>query len=294
MKRLLAVVSVVVVIGLAVVLLRSETMGTMEDESARLSRDGWGLVWADEFEGGAVDPANWVVEHESTYGDGGGQVSCLMDRPENVSVADGRLRLTALRENEPLECGKGRDERFPRGRDYSSAHLSTKGLHEWTYARFEIRAELPVQKGVSKGMWPAFWARPTEGGTGEIDVLEAIGSGPGESQFDKAHQTIWYDYVGTHKKQGQEHSFPAGQEPGEGMHTYTVDWSPDRIVWYIDDLPVYERTEDTTGWLASTFDKPFYLRVNLAVGGSWPGDPTAETRFPATYDIDYVRVYQRT
>ncbi|MBT0770548.1 glycoside hydrolase family 16 protein [Kineosporia sp. J2-2] len=257
-------------------------------------RAAWKLVWADEFQGSTVDPANWVVEHESTYGDGGGQIACLMNRPENVTVADGVLRLTARREGDPLPCGSGTDDRFPQGRAYSSAHLSTKGLHEWTYARFEMRAELPVRKGISKGMWPAFWARPTAGGTGEIDVLEAVGSGSGDQEFDKAYQTIWYDYVGTHEKQANAYSFPAGEGPGEGMHTYAVDWSPTSIVWSIDGQQVYERTGETTGWLGSAFSKPFYLRLNLAVGGSWPGDPTADTEFPSSYDIDYVRVYQRS
>jgi beta-glucanase (GH16 family) len=285
MRRSYWVIVVVLVVVLAGTALAVRALDTEEA--------GWKLVWSDEFDGPAVDPANWVAENDSTYGDGGGQIACLMNRPENLRVADGVLHLVARRERVPLACGGGHDTRFPQGRSFSSAHLSTKGLHDWTYGRFEVRAKLPVQEGRSKGLWPAFWARPTAGGTGEIDVLEAIGSGPGEPEREQAHQTIWYDYTGKHAKQGSASTFPEGQGAADGLHTYTTDWSRDRITWSIDGKQVYERTRDTTEWLEGTFDKPFYLRLNLAVGGSWPGEPTSGTVFPSSMDVDYVRVYQR-
>lgn len=251
----------------------------------------WRLVWSDEFNGSSLNPSNWVAENSSTYGDGGGAVSCQFDRPENLSVGDGVLKLTAQREASPVRCGAN-DSRFPAGRSYTSAHISTKGLHEWKYGRFELRAKLPTQAGTSKGMWPAFWLRPTAGGTGEIDVVEAVGSAAGTQESNQVHETLWYDYVHTHPKQARAYTFPSG-EPSDGMHTYATDWSPTRISWYVDGRLVFQCTSKTTSWLKSTFDKPFYLRLNLAVGGDWPGDPTAATQFPSSLVVDYVRVYQR-
>ncbi len=251
---------------------------------------GWRLVWADEFSGSGVDAGRWKVEDHSTYGDGNGELACLMNRPENVQVSAGVLHLIARHEGTPVACGSG-DSRFPGGRPYTSAHLSTKGKADWTYGRFEVRAKLPTQAGTSKGLWPAFWLRPTAGGTGELDVLEAVG-GDGAGEADKVHQTIWYDYSGTHPKQVEVVRVP-GASPSSDYHVYAAEWEPGVVRWYVDGRLTYTRTRATTPWLDEAFGKPFYLRLNLAVGGSWPGAPSGATSFPASYDVDYVRVYQR-
>ena len=153
----------------------------------------------------------------------------------------------------------------------------------------------PTQAGSSKGLWPAFWLRPTAGGTGELDVLEAIGSDGTtitSTEPSKVHQTIWYDYTGTHRREAATVTVP-GELPSAGFHVYAAEWEPGAIRWYIDGRLTYSRTTATTPWLDSAFDKPFFLRLNLAVGGDWPGSPGSSTRFPASFDIDYVRVYQR-
>ncbi len=252
---------------------------------------GWRLVWADEFTGSAVDPEQWRIEHLSTYGDGNSELACLMNRPENLQVSGGVLRLIARRESTPVRCGSA-DARFPDGRRYTSAHLSTKGKADWTHGRFEVRAKLPTQQGTTKGLWPAFWLRPTAGGTGELDVLEAIGSDGGGSEHTKVHQTIWYDYTGTHRHEPATVTVQNGL-PSAAYHTYAAEWEPGAIRWYVDGQLTYTRTSATTGWLDSAFNKPFYLRLNLAVGGGWPGSPTDATVLPASFDVDYVRVYQR-
>ena len=213
-----------------------------------------------------------------------------MNRPQNITVHDGVLSLVARREATPITCGS-KDSRFPAGRDYTSAHLSTKGLHEWTYGKFEMRAKLPTQADTSKGMWPALWMRPTSGGTGEIDIMEAIGSDATGVDYDRVHQTIWHDYTGT-PKQAKLVPLAGNARPSDGMHTYAVEWTPTSITWLVDGAVTYERTTQTTTWFTDAFTKPFYLRLNLAVGGTWPGSPTDATSFPASYDVDYVRVYQ--
>jgi beta-glucanase (GH16 family) len=251
---------------------------------------GWHEVWGDEFNGTALDRSAWKAENLSTYGEGNKELPCLMDRPENIQVSGGALTLRALREN-GLKCGNN-DTRFPEGRSYSSAHLSTKGLKEWTYGRFEMRAKLPLTPGSSKGMWPAFWLRPTDGGTGELDILEAIGSGAGGTTSDKVYQTLHYDYVGTYPQVGFEYKQPSGNL-GDGFHTFAAEWEPGEIRFYVDGRLTVTRNKANTPWIDQAFAKPFYIRLNLAVGGNWPTAPDASTKFPADYVVDYVRVYQR-
>ncbi|MBT0770549.1 family 16 glycosylhydrolase [Kineosporia sp. J2-2] len=252
---------------------------------------GWRQVWSDEFNGGSLNRSVWKAENYSTYGEGNKELPCLMDRPENLKVAQGVLTLSARRESTPLKCGSS-DARFPNGRSYSSAHLSTKGLKDWTYGRFEIRAKLPMTPGKSKGLWPAFWLRPTNGGTGELDVLEAIGSASGGTTSNKVYQTLHYDYVGTHPQVGYEYPLPAGNL-GDGWHTFATEWEKGEIRFYVDGKLTITRNKSNTPWIDQAFNKPFYIRLNLAVGGNWPGTPDASTTFPADYVVDYVRVYQR-
>jgi beta-glucanase (GH16 family) len=254
-----------------------------------VDRNGWRLVWSDEFDGAGLDPARWAVADRSTFGDGNGELACLMRRPENVSVEGGTLHLVARREAEPLPCGDA-DRRFPAGRRYSSAMISTQGLAQWTYGRFEVRARTPTAAGTSQGLWPAFWMRPEDGGRGELDVMELIGSSvPGRRT--PVHHTIWYDYTRTVPNQTVAVGLPAG-EPSDGMHVYALEWRPGELRWFVDDVLTYVRDERTTPWLREVFARPFFLRLNLAVGGTWPGAPTARTALPATLLVDHVRVYQ--
>ncbi len=254
---------------------------------------GWKLAWADEFNGTSVDRTKWNVENLSTYGDGNQELACLMDRPENLAVNGGVLTLRARREATPIRCGSY-DSRFVNGRSYTSAHLQTRGKASFNYGRFEIRAKLPTQANTSNGLWPAFWMRPVAGGTGELDILEAIGGSAGDTEYNKVHQTLWYDYSGTYKRQTFTHTLPSGSL-SDGFHTYAAEWEPHVIRWYVDGKLTFQRDRTTTSWIDDAFapGKMFYLRLNLAVGGTWPGSPDAATRWPADYQVDYVRVYQR-
>lgn len=261
--------------------------GTPDDPTGT-TRAGWTLKWADEFDGTGVDATRWKVDDLSTYGDGNSELACLMDRPENVFTSGGVLTIRARREAAPVRCGD-RDARFPAGRSYTSGMLRTTAA--WQYGRIEMRAQLPTAQGVSKGLWPGFWMRPAGGGTGELDILETIGSGPGGTEWNKIHQTIWYDYSGTHPRQTL--TATTDVDPSAGFHTYAAEWEPGVIRWYVDDRLTYTRTTATTPWLDEAFGKPFVIRLNMAVGGSWPGSPDATTTFPAEYRVDHVRVYQR-
>ena len=280
-----------------VVLLVTACTGESAPQSAAPapSPPRWQLEWADEFDGSALSADRWAVEDHSTFGDGNNELACLLDRPENVRVAGGHLRLRAVREPVPVPCGT-HDTRFPGGRSYTSAMISTRGRSDWRYGRFEVRARLPTQAATSQGLWPAFWLRPTGGGDGELDVVEAIGSpatsGPSTDESHRVHQTIWFDYQNTRPRQARSVTVPAG--PAAGFHVYAVTWEPGSIRWYVDGARTYVRDRATTPWLDEAFGRPFFLRLNLAVGGGWPGAPDASTAFPADFLVDWVRVYQRS
>lgn len=247
---------------------------------------GWTLGWHDEFDGTALDATRWGAANLSTFGDGNNELACLMS--DNVAVAGGALTISAERAATPVTCGS-HDSRFPGGRAYTSGMVQTKT--SWQYGRFEVRARIPTAAGTSKGLWPGFWMRPAGGGTGELDILEAIGSGSGGTEWNKIHQTIHYDYVGTHPK--QPFTATTAFAPSAGFHTYAAEWEPGAIRWYVDGALTYTRTTATTPWLDEAFSKPFFIRLNLAVGGSWPGSPDAGTAFPGDFTVDWVRVYHR-
>jgi beta-glucanase (GH16 family) len=257
-----------------------------------VSLPGWSLAWADEFNDTTVDSTKWSVFNNSTFGDGNKELACLM--ADNVVEAGGNLTIRAQKLSTPKVCGS-KDTRFPEGRSYTSGFLETKNKAAFTHGRFEVRFKAPIGAGTSKGLWPAFWLRPADGGIGELDVLEIIGSdaATAATQTNKVMHTLHYDYNGTHPKQGGFYKLPTGTWNSD-FHTAAVEWEPGAMRWYIDGVLTYQRTLATTPWLDEAFSRPFYLRLNMAVGGSWPGSPDSATEFPADYVIDYVRVYQRS
>lgn len=237
-------------------------------------------MWSDEFDNG-LDPAHWTVEH-STYGDGNQELQCY--HPDNVKVSGGALHLSATPQE--LTCPGGS------ARHYSSGMVRTRGLADWTYGRFEIRARIPE----GQGLWPALWLSPVSKDygrwprSGELDIVEAIGQLPNRI-IGSAH---WYGN-GHHELSNREYWLAAGSF-ADGMHTFTMDWSPTTIVWLVDGVE-YHRLSSWSAPAGFTspapFDTAFYLKMNLAVGGRSPGDPDATTPWPASFDVDWVRVYQR-
>ncbi len=234
------------------------------------------LVWSDEFD--TFDASSWTKEH-STYGDGNNELQCYL--PENVTVVDGHLRLTAT--NGPAECPW-------ETRDFGSGMVRTRDKVDWTRGRFEIRARMPE----GQGFWPAAWMSPTDGvygrwpNSGEIDIVEALGHRTNRI-IGSLH---WMSPTG-HRVDNREHFSHDGFT--SDWHVYSLTWEEGLFIWEVDGIE-YHRVESwnsTAGAGDAPFDQPFYLKLNLAVGGRAPGAPDATTPFPAHYDIDWVRVYQR-
>lgn len=237
------------------------------------------LVWADEFNNaGLPDPKNW------TYEDGYVRNKELQfytrNRAENAKVENGNLVITAR--NDSMRYN---GQVMP----ITSASLITKGLHEWTYGRIEVRAKIPS----SLGTWPAIWTLGSnlkEVGwplCGEIDIMEHVGYMPDTLHFN-VHTKKYNHAIGT----GRGTQVPAPQAYAS-YHVYAVEWFPDRIDWYLDGKQVFSVKNDGTGVEAWPFDKPQYLILNLAFGGAWGGTRGVDYKsLPQQMLVDYVRVYQ--
>lgn len=235
----------------------------------------WGLLWSDEFDGPAgqlPDASKWQFDIGTDWGNA--QLEYDTDRPENASL-DGNGNLVITARQEPYM-----------GSQYTSARVTTAGLFEQARGRFEARLRLPS----GQGLWPAFWMLgadfPSVGwpASGEIDIMEYRGQEP-SIVFGSLHGPGYSggDAV-TRRFQLIQDRFDTG------FHVFAVEWTEDYIDWSVDGQP-YQRVTpgDVTGpWV---FDKPFYLILNVAVGGTIVGPPGPNTTFPQTMLVDYVRVY---
>jgi autotransporter-associated beta strand protein len=242
------------------------------------------MSWQDEFDGTSVESARWAFDigtgtQYGLTGWGNNELQYYTNRSQNASVSNGTLKITALKENYG-------------GQSYTSARLKTQGLFSQAGGRFEIRAALPT----GQGFWPAIWMMPasdTYGGwaaSGEIDIMEARGQQP-----DRVNGAIHYG--GTWPSNTWSEStrvLPAGQTISS-FHTYALEWdtaATPAIRWYVDDVLYATKTLWWSSGAAypAPFDKPFYMLLNLAVGGNYVGSPNGSTPFPATMQVDYVRV----
>lgn len=254
-----------------------------DDVDRDLDLDGWRLVWNDEFDGPAgtgMDTTKWVADIGiGPNGDGWGnqQLEYNTDRPENASVdGEGVLEIRALRE------GFG-------GRNYTSARWTTIGRFSQQYGRVEARIQLPE----GQGLWPAFWMLGTDISSvgwpqcGEIDIMEFRGN-----EVNRALGTIHGPgYSGGNAVGGET---IAREGLVDDFHTFTIDWDPNLIVWYLDGVEYFRATPDTVPFNREwVFDQPFFLIINLAVGGNFLENPDDSTPFPAVMRVDYVRVYER-
>ena len=246
----------------------------------------WRLASSDEFlgaAGAAPDTAAWVFDRGGEPQWGNEEWQYYTDRPENVALdGQGHLAITARREQLPgmADCQVG-------SCDITSGRITTQDTFTATYGRFEARIKIPS----GQGMWPAFWMLGTETSgqqwpdSGEIDVMEIVGDQP-----DVVHGTL---HARGYPEEGitGDHRLTGGSY-ADDFHTYAVDWSPDEIVWLVDGTEYLsvakDRLEPGQQW---PFDHPFYLLLNLAVGGTWPGPPDSGTPLPARMLVDYVRVY---
>jgi beta-glucanase (GH16 family) len=250
------------------------------------ARPGWKLVWSDEFNGpdtSPVDTTKWVSESGGN-GWGNQELEYYTTRPENAFQQGGNLVIKVLQEKYTGADGVARD--------YTSARLKTLGKFSQKYGRFEARIKIPQGQGI----WPAFWMLGDNIGKigwpkcGEIDIMENIGKEPAT-----VHGTIHGPGYSGDKGISAPYSLPPDQHFADDFHLYAVEWEPKAIRFYVDDHLYATRTPaDLPSGTKWVYNHPFFLLLNVAVGGGWPGNPDATTVFPQTMLVDYVRVYKRS
>jgi len=240
------------------------------------------LVWSDEFDAGQLDPEAWFFENGdgSQYGiPGWGNNELQWYLEDSAELRDGMLVITAREES----VG---------GKNYTSARINTRDRFAFRYGRIEARIRFPG----GQGLWPAFWLLPqdevygTWAASGEIDVVEAVNlGGTGDNTV---YGTIHYGgEFPNNRSSGNNYLVPT--DATAEFHTYALEWDATEIRWYVDDI-LYstQNSWSTTGApYPAPFDETFYILLNVAVGGNFPGAPNAATRLPATMEVDYVRVY---
>ncbi|MEV4895771.1 family 16 glycosylhydrolase [Nonomuraea sp. NPDC055795] len=241
------------------------------------------LVWSDEFNGSAgsaVDQSKWRFDIGGG-GWGNNEQQYYTSSTRNAALdGGGNLVITARRENPAnYQCHYGTCQ-------YTSARLLTAATFTRAYGRFEARLKVPRGQGI----WPAFWMLGDDIGSvgwpssGEIDIMENIGREP-----STVHGTI--HGPGYSGGAGIGAAYSIGGTFADAFHAFTVDWSPNLIIWYVDGNEYQRRTPASLGGNRWVFDHPFFMIMNVAVGGHWPGYPDATTTFPQTMTVDYVRVY---
>ncbi|GHE76400.1 hydrolase [Streptomyces spiralis] len=275
--------------ALSAVLVGSAAIGPARADTPAASSAAAATVttFSDTFDGpagAAVDPAKWQTEtgdnvnnHERQYYTSGNKNAAL--------DGQGHLVITARRENPAnYQCWYGTCQ-------YTSARLNTSGKFAAQYGHVEARMKIPR----GQGMWPAFWMLGTDIGqvgwpnSGEIDVMENVGFEP-----STVHGTIHGPGYSGSAGIGAPYSLPGGQAFADAFHTFAVDWAPDSISWSVDGTVYQRRTPADLGGKTWVFNKPFFLILNLAVGGYWPGDPDGSTAFPQQLVVDSVSVTTST
>ena len=246
---------------------------------------GWSLTWSDEFNGpsgSTVDSAKWSFDIGGG-GWGNNELESYTNRTANAELQHGALNIRALK-----ETFTGPDSIT---RNYTSARLLTKNTFTQTYGRFEARIQVPYGQGI----WPAFWMLGNDLGTagwpscGEIDIMENIGKEP-----SIVHGTLHGPGYSGANGISASYSLPASRKFSDSYHTFAVEWERDVIRFYVDGRLYKTRTPaDLPAGKAWVFNHPFFLVLNVAVGGNFPGDPDATTVFPQVMKVDYVRVYKR-
>jgi len=239
-----------------------------ESRSSNSNASSWSLVWSDEFDGMSINTSNWTYDLRAG-GWGNSESEYYTSRLENASINNGMLNIIARKESYS-------------GSNYTSARMKSQGLRSFTYGRVEASIKLPV----GQALWPAFWMLGNNITTvgwpkcGEIDILEHINSVP------VVNGTMHWDNNG-HVSYGGTTACDVTR-----FHTYAVEWDSTSIRWFVDSVKYLEG--NIAGNINSTeeFHLPFFIILNLAVGGSWPGNPDNSTPFPDTMFVDYVRVYQ--
>ena len=230
------------------------------------------LVWQEEFNGKALEEKVWNFELgdgcPNICGWGNNEKQIYTDK--NHSIQDGNLKITIKKD----------------GEIYTSSRITTLGKKEFTYGRMEVRAKIPTGKGI----WPAFWMLGSNISKvgwpkcGEIDILEYIGREPGKVFTSLHTQDSHGNTINTKKTEIKDIEY--------GFHLYAIDWTKDKIEFFVDDQSVYFFAPKEKNENAWPYNQPFYFIINVAVGGNFGGDIIDDSAFPQEFLIDYIRVYQ--
>ena len=247
---------------------------------------GWALTWSDEFNtpnGSRPDPAKWKFD-VGGHGWGNRELEYYTDRPQNAFIEDGHLVIRAIREDYTGADGVTRH--------YTSARLKTQEIFAQAYGRFEARIKIPY----GQGMWPAFWllgnnlGKVPWPGSGEIDIMENIGREP-----SLIHGSMHGPGYSGNEGLTQAISLPGEQAFYEEYHLYAIEWEPGSVSYFVDSTKYATFTPaNLAPELHWVFDHPFFILLNVAVGGDWPGAPDESTVFPQSMLVDFVRVYRKT
>lgn len=241
--------------------------------------DKWKLVWSDEFNyAGLPDAKKWTFDtHGNSYGWGNNEAQWYTDKEQkNANVANGILRIAALKEN------KG-------GKKYTSARLVTKDKGDWTYCRVDVCAKLPT----GRGTWPAIWMLSSDfkygdwPNSGEIDIMEHVGFSP-DTVLSTVHTGAYNHIKGT--QVGKSTYAP---DATKGFHVYSTEWDENEVRSYIDGIQYFAFKNQNKTSAEWPYDQNFHLILNLAIGGGLGGKKGIDdSQFPHYFDIDYVRVYK--
>ena len=233
------------------------------------------LVWSDEFDGSALDASKWTPEVRDVWFNN--ELQATTNSRDNIAVVGGKLQLIAKRQSY-------------NGRDYTSGRVVTKGKKDFVFGRIDTYAKVP--KG--KGIWPAVWMLGSNDSTdpwprcGEIDIMELRGSTPKVNVT-----TVHYGTApsGPEKKQrGTSYTLPGTDDFAAAYHLFSIIRSRDQMRFYIDGALYLTLTSGDVS--PYPFNNPFYMIMNVAVGGDFDGNPDASTTFPQQMEVDYVRYYQ--
>lgn len=250
------------------------------DQKNNDQSDDWQLVWSDEFNyKGLPDAKKWTYDTRGNWSGWGNNEKQWYNiaNIKNTYVSDGTLKIVAHKE--PV-----------RGKEYSSGRIMTKYKGDWLYGKIEVRAKLPS----GLGTWPAIWMLSTENHygswprSGEIDIMEHVGYDP-DTIFSTTHTNRF-----NHMKKTQKKGKLFCPTATSAFHVYTLEWDKDQYKVYLDDQLVFTYLRNNQDWEAWPYNRPFYLILNLAIGGNLGGKKGIDdSSFPHVFEVDYVRVFQR-
>ena len=246
--------------------------------SSPLSYPGYTLQWSDEFNDRTVNAGNWKFETGTgNSGWGNNELENYTSRQQNVFVSDGMLVIEARQESYS-------------GSNYTSARMISQGLQEFQYGHIDIRAKLPV----AKGMWPAIWmlgsniSQVNWPACGEIDIMELVGQYP-----SRCTSTLhWANNAGDDTYKNKDYTL-LSSDFSQQFHVFSADWQKDTVSFSVDGNPFLTISNSDIAPYNNPFNSPFFFIMNVAVGGNWPGPPDNTTAFPQRMFVDYVRVFAK-